>query len=253
MDVITTTTGALSRRSLMKLAFAAACMLPAHVALAGCSSSDASSSASGGRTRDASGNVAGQAGAGAAQKPPAADALAAGSAQAPAATGSGSKSETPRVLVAYFSGTGHTERVAQIAAEGLGADVFVITPTQSYTSDDLNYNNEASRVCAEHDDPNRHVELEAVTPEGFDDYDVVLVGYPIWWQHASWVLDDFVAGSDFTGKDVIPFCTSASSPLGESASDLAALAGTGDWREGVRFSAGAGEDDVRAWAQGLGL
>lgn len=128
-----------------------------------------------------------------------------------------------------------------------------VTGIQPYTSDDLNYNNEASRVCAEHDDPNRHVELEAVTPEGFDGYDVVLVGYPIWWQHASWVLDDFVTGNDFTGKDVVPFCTSAASPLGESASDLVALAGTGDWREGVRFSAGVGEDEVRAWTQGLGV
>lgn len=247
MDV----TGIVSRRSLVKLAFAAACALPAHVALAGCSSSDAGSSASGDRTQDALGSAADRSGAGAAQKPPAVDMSAAGSAQK--ATSADGDDVGSRVLVAYFSGTGHAERVAQIAAEELGADVFVITPVQPYTSDDLNYNNGASRVCAEHDDPNRHVELEAVTPEGFDGYDVVLVGYPIWWQHASWVLDDFATGNDFTGKDVVPFCTSAASPLGESASDLAALAGTGDWREGVRFSAGVGEDEVRAWAQGLGV
>ena len=159
----------------------------------------------------------------------------------------------PRVLVAYFSGTGHTERVAQLAAEQLGADTFVITPIEPYTSDDLNYNDESSRVCREHDDPNRSVEPEVVTPEDFAGYDTVLVGYPIWWQHASWVLDGFVTGNDFTGKDVIPFCTSAASPLGESASDLAALAGMGDWRDGVRFSASVGEEDVRSWVDSLEL
>lgn len=215
-------TSVLSRRSFMKLAFVAACTVPADVALAGCASSNAGPKTS---TVPSTNNAA-----------------------SPAAG-----SVDGRILVAYFSGTGHTERVAQIVAEELGADVFVITPVEPYTRDDLNYNNEASRVCQEHDDPSRHVELEVVTPEGFDEYATVLVGYPVWWQHASWVLDDFVSQNDFEGKTVIPFCTSASSPLGESASDLAAMAQAGDWQEGVRFSSGVGEDEVRAWVGALQL
>lgn len=250
MDITTTTTSAptnvLSRRSLIKLAFAAACTLPAQAALAACSSSEGASKTTASQAAEKDRKSAGTS----AKEPPAA---ARDSAQAPAAADGGSQAGTPRVLVAYFSGTGHTERVAQLAAEQLGADTFVITPIEPYTSDDLNYNDESSRVCREHDDPNRSVGLEVVTPEGLAGYDTVLVGYPIWWQHASWVLDGFVTGNDFTGKDVIPFCTSAASPLGESASDLAALAGTGDWRDGVRFSASVGEEDVRSWVDSLEL
>lgn len=81
--------------------------------------------------------------------------------------------------------------------------------------------------------------------------EVVLLGYPIWWGGASWVLDDFVRGNDFTGKVVYPFCTSASSPLGSSADDLAELAGTGDWQEGVRFAIGADETSVAEWLIGI--
>lgn len=240
-------TNVLSRRSLVKLAFVAACALPAQVALAGCSSSTGTP---GTATRQGSEKGDGSAGTSVGKDPASAN----GSAQGPTtADADGGKDKMPRVLVAYFSGTGHTERVAQLAAEQLGADTFVITPIEPYTSDDLNYNDESSRVCREHNDPNRSVELEVVTPEGVAGYDTVLVGYPIWWQHASWVLDGFVTGNDFTGKDVIPFCTSAASPLGESASDLAALAGTGDWRDGVRFSASVGEEDVRSWVDSLGL
>ena len=240
-------TNVLSRQSLVKLASVAACALPAQVALAGCSSSTGTPGTATGQESE---KGDGSAGTSVGKDPASAN----GSAQAPAtADADGAKDKMPRVLVAFFSGTGHTERVAQLAAEQLGTDTFVITPTKPYTSEGLNYNDESSRVCREHDDLDRPVELEVVTPEGFDDYDVVLVGYPIWWQHASWVLDDFVTGNDFTGKDVIPFCTSAASPLGESATDLAELAGTGDWRDGVRFSAGVGEEDVRSWVDGLEL
>lgn len=225
----------LSRRSLVKLAAVAALALPANVALAGCSPSngDAPASQPAGST-----------------KAPAGASKSAASNDAPAAA---APSQGSPVLVAYFSATGHTQKVAEVVADQLGADVFVITPKQPYTSEELNYNDESSRVCREHDDPDRSVELEVVTPEGFDGYETVFVGYPTWWQHASWVLDDFVTGNDFTDKRVVPFTTSASSPLGESASDLAALAGTGDWDEGVRFAASVGEDEVRAWVDGLEL
>ena len=161
---------------------------------------------------------------------------------------------TGQILVAYYSATGHTENVANLIAQATGADTFVITPAEPYTSDDLNYNDESSRVSTEHEDPDgRHVELEQITPDNFDSYNTVFVGYPIWWGGASWVLDDFAIGNDFTGKTVIPFCTSSSSGLGQSAANLAELAATGDWQEGMRFSARADEGDVQEWLDELGI
>lgn len=167
-------------------------------------------------------------------------------------SGSNAQSESS-ILVAYYSAQGHTESVANTLADELNADTFVITPTQPYTREDLNYNNDDSRVSTEHLDENRHVELETITPENFDSYDTILIGYPIWWANAAWVIDDFVTENDFSGKTVIPFCTSASSPLGESGTLLADMAGTGDWQEGIRFSSSVDEEEVRQWANELGL
>lgn len=130
--------------------------------------------------------------------------------------------------------------------------MFVTTPAQPYSDEDLNYNNVSSRVSIEQNDPDgRHVELETITPEGSDGYDTVLVGYPIWWGEAAWVVDDFVSGNSFDGKTVIPFCTSASSPLGQSGSLPSVIAGSGDWQEGMRFRSSAYDSDVRTWVQGL--
>ena len=171
-----------------------------------------------------------------------------------AATEPASSPDPGSVLVAFYSAQGHTERVAQAAADALGADLFAITPAEPYSDDDLNYNDSNSRVSREHEDESlRTVELEQVTPDGWADYDTVLLGYPIWWGIAAWPTDGFVSGNDFSGKTVIPFCTSASSPIGESGSNLAELAGTGDWQEGQRFSSGAEDDEVTSWAQGLEL
>ena len=79
------------------------------------------------------------------------------------------------------------------------------------------------------------------------------VYYPIWWGIAAWLVDTFVENNDFTGKTVIPFCTSSSSDIGDSGNLLADLAGTGDWQEGMRFRSGADEADVQEWVNGLGL
>lgn len=155
-------------------------------------------------------------------------------------------------LVVYFSATGNTERAAQTIASTLGADTFVIVPAQPYTDADLNWRDESSRVCAEHDDPaGRHVELQQAQIPNLDAYDTVFFGYPTWQLQASWVVDDVATGNDFTGKTVHPFTASSSSPLGDSAANLATLAGTGDWGEGVRFSSGVSADDVTAWLDGL--
>ena len=155
------------------------------------------------------------------------------------------------VLVAYFSATGNTEGVATAIAGRLGADVFVIEAADPYTEADLNYNDDASRTSVKRAD-GTNPELAQVTPDGWADYDTVLLGYPIWWGEAAWPLRTFVEGNDFAGKTVVPFCTSASSGIGRSGELLAEAAGAGDWREGERFSAGSA-DEAADWAAGLGL
>ena len=159
-----------------------------------------------------------------------------------------------KTLVVYFSATGNTERVAEMIAETTGGDLFELEPADPYTDEDLNYNDENSRVSQEYADESlRNVELVATTAEGFDEYENVFVGYPVWWGIAAWPVNTFIEANDFTGKTVIPFCTSASSGLGESGELLAELAGTGDWLEGMRFRSGASEEDVVAWVESLGL
>ena len=162
--------------------------------------------------------------------------------------------EEPRVLVAYFSATGNTEGVAGAIAEATGGGLFAITPADPYTSADLDWTDEDSRVVHEYENPEeRDVALAQETPAGWDDYDVVFIGYPIWWGIAAWPVSSFVAANDFDGKTVIPFCTSSSSGLGESGDLLAELAGTGTWLEGQRFRGGASQADVAAWVESLDL
>ena len=159
-----------------------------------------------------------------------------------------------KTLVVYFSATGNTERVAEMIAETTGGDLFELELSDPYTDEDLNYNDENSRVSQEYADESlRNVELVATTMEGFDEYENVFVGYPVWWGIAAWPVNTFIEANDFTGKTVIPFCTSASSGLGESGELLAELAGTGDWLEGMRFRSGASEEDVVTWVESLGL
>ena len=164
------------------------------------------------------------------------------------------ETETGKILVVYYSASGHTERVAQDIAEAAGADLFEIVPTEVYTDDDLNWTNSDSRVSREHDDESlRDVPLTTTEVENWDEYDTVFIGYPIWWGIAAWPVDNFVKNNDFTGKTVIPFATSSSSGMGQSGTLLADMAGTGDWQEGQRFSSGVSDAEVQDWVNGLGL
>lgn len=162
--------------------------------------------------------------------------------------------ESGKTLVVYYSASGTTKRVATAIADAAGADLYEITPVEPYTSDDLNWNNSSSRVSREHDDESlQDFALTEITPADWDFYDTVLIGYPIWWGIAAWPVDNFVKGNDFTGKTVIPFCTSASSGLGDSGNLLEEMAGTGDWQEGHRFSSGASDADAADWVASLDL
>lgn len=164
------------------------------------------------------------------------------------ATTEQTSSDLGNVLVAYYSATGNTERVAQTIADATGGDLFEIEPTEPYTDEDLNWNNEDSRVSREHEDESlRDVPLVNTTVENWGDYDTVFIGYPIWWGIAAWPVDGFVEANDFSDKTVIPFATSASSGMGQSGELLADLAGTGDWQEGMRFSGGVDDAEVQDW------
>ena len=172
----------------------------------------------------------------------------------PAAASGEEQSGDSKILVAYYSATGTTEAVAQTIADAAGADLFEIVPAEPYTGNDLDWTDDSSRVSREHNNESlRNVELTKTTPENWDEYDTVLIGYPIWWGDAAWPVNNFVKDNDFSGKTVIPFCTSASSGIGSSGDILEKLAGTGSWQDGERFSSGASEDNIVAWLNSLGI
>ncbi|HJB25358.1 MAG TPA: flavodoxin [Firmicutes bacterium] len=165
-----------------------------------------------------------------------------------------SRSGVGKTLVVYYSATGNTQQAADLIAEATGADIFELEPADPYTDEDLNWTEEDSRVVREHDNPDaRDVELVADTVENWDSYDTVFIGYPIWWGIAAWPVDGFIEANDFTGKTVIPFCTSSSSDLGDSGNLLEEAAGTGNWLEGQRFSSSVSQEEVQTWVEGLGL
>lgn len=163
-----------------------------------------------------------------------------------------STDEAGKTLVVYYSATGNTENVANYIAAATNGDLFKLEPTEPYSDADLNWTDDNSRVVREHDNPDeRDIALVKSTVENWDEYDTIFIGYPIWWGIAAWPVNGFIEANDFTGKTVIPFCTSSSSGLGESGELLAEMAGTGDWQEGQRFRSGISESDVTAWVESL--
>ena len=245
------------------------------VSLAACSGSNGTGGGSGGSAGGSatSENTSGTETAGTERsETPAAEASET-TAQAPAAETNGEPGEEPtgesgaetagesnaepaggKTLVVYYSATNNTEAVAGYIADATGADLFELVPVEPYTSDDLNWTDRDSRVSREHDDESlRVVELENAVPDNWDEYDTVFIGYPIWWGIAAWPVGGFISANDFTGKTVIPFCTSSSSGLGQSGELLRDAAGTGDWLEGQRFQSRADEDTVKEWVASLEL
>lgn len=157
-----------------------------------------------------------------------------------------------KILVVYYSAQNHTANVAKKIANSLNADIFEIVPKEIYTSSDLDWTNQNSRVSREHNDASlRNVELQNTKVENFDKFDVVLIGYPIWWKVAAWPVNSFVKANDFTGKIVIPFCTSSSSGIGESGKLLEEDALGGTFKEGQRFSSNASDNDIKEFTDNL--
>ena len=158
--------------------------------------------------------------------------------------------EKADVLVIYFSATGNTEGVAQQIAEITEADIYRILPAVPYTEEDLDYSDSETRATREQNDPDARPEI------GSDDislngYKTVFLGYPIWWGQEPRIMDTFVEKYDFDGITVIPFCTSGSSGIGQTGSNLASLAQSGNWLEGRRFGAGAGMEEITEWINEL--
>ena len=155
-------------------------------------------------------------------------------------------------LVACFSATGNTEGVAQHLQALLDADLYEIVPTDPYSDDDLNYNVSDYRANQEQNDPDARPAIDGGV-DNIEDYDVIFLGYPIWWGEAPRIISTFLESYDFTGKTIVPFCTSGSSGMGGSAEHLADLAAEAVWLEGVRFDPGASQKEVASWIDGLGL
>lgn len=157
-----------------------------------------------------------------------------------------------KVLVAYFSATNTTEKLAGYLADGLKSDIYEIVPAVPYTSADLNYGDSSSRTSIEMNDPNARPEISgSVTDMG--QYDTVFLGYPIWWGQAPRIVSTFLESYDFSGKTIIPFCTSGSSGIGSSASNLAALTDGAEWLPGERLDGGSSRETIVEWVNSLGL
>ena len=158
-----------------------------------------------------------------------------------------------KILVAYFSCTGTTEQIAGMIAEQAGADLYEITPETPYTSADLNYGNSSSRTTAEQGDSSARPAI-AGSVDDMGKYDTVFVGYPIWHGQAPKIISTFLESYDFSGKTIVPFCTSHSSGIGSSDANLHGLCSdTAIWKPGERFAAGTSKEGVREWIQNLNI
>ncbi len=156
------------------------------------------------------------------------------------------------ILVAYFSATNNTEGIAQKLADGLDADLYEIEPEVPYTEEDLNYSDSSTRATQEQNDPDARPEISG-SVENMEQYEIVFLGYPIWWGQAPRIMNTFVESYDFDGKTVVPFCTSGSSGFGSSDAALKDAAEGAEWLDGERFSADASDEDIFEWVDSLGL
>jgi len=158
-----------------------------------------------------------------------------------------------KVLVAYFSATGTTKTLAEYAADAMGADLYEIVPEEPYTDDDLNYSDRNTRATVEQNDINARPAISG-SVENMEQYEIVFLAFPIWWGEEPRVMDTFVEAYDFSGKTIVPFCTSGGSGIGSSGRNMQSLS-TGDatWLDGERLSSSASREDMVDWINSLGL
>ena len=152
-----------------------------------------------------------------------------------------------KALVAYFSASGVTKKVSEKLAGAIGADLFEIKPEVPYTSADLNWMDKQSRSTIEMNDPNARPAIAEIC-DNMADYDVVFVGFPVWWYREPSIIDTFIESYDFSGKKIVPFATSGSSGIGNAGSNIQTLAPGAAVDSGIRFAAGVAETELAKWA-----
>ena len=153
-------------------------------------------------------------------------------------------------LVAYFSASGVTRRVAENLAKSAGADLFEIVPEQIYTNADLNWQDKKSRSSVEMNDRNSRPVISSKIDD-IKQYSHVFVGFPVWWYREPSIIDTFMESYDWNGITVIPFCTSGGSGLGDAGKNMQILGKGAKVIDGKRLSGNASEEDLKTWINGL--
>ena len=155
-----------------------------------------------------------------------------------------------RKLVAYFSATGVTAKVAETLAEAIGADIYEIEPAVPYSKADLDWTNQKSRSSIEMSDPASRPVITGKR-DNMEDYDTVFVGFPIWWYVAPHIINTFLESYDLTGKTIVPFATSGGSDMGKTNEKLMPSCAGAKLIEGKVFNHSASHEELAAWVDGL--
>lgn len=154
-----------------------------------------------------------------------------------------------KVLIAYFSASGTTKKVAENLAKASGGEMFEIEPKQKYTNNDLNWMDKNSRSTIEMADKNCRPDIKSKTD--ISKYDYIFVGFPIWWYREPSIIDTFMESYDFSGKTIIPFATSGGSNLGKAPNNMQNLAPNAKVLAGKRLSANASVNDLISWIESI--
>lgn len=157
-----------------------------------------------------------------------------------------------KILVVCFSATGNTKTVAEKVVEATGADYFEIVPEEPYSEDDLNYSDDTCRANREQQDENARPSISG-SIENMDQYEIVLIGHPIWWGTEPRIIDTFMESYDFSGKTLANFCTSGGSGISTSTDNLKALSPNANWLDGRRFSGDSDTEAIQEWINSLNL
>ncbi|MEY8330151.1 aldo/keto reductase [Lachnospiraceae bacterium 48-33] len=161
------------------------------------------------------------------------------------------KNTSNDILVVYFSATGTTKPLAEYAADILNADIYEIVPSDPYTKEDLAYYTNG-RADKEQNDPSARPAISGSVSD-MDKYNTVILGYPIWHGQAPRIINTFLESYDFSGKIILPFCTSHSSGIGSSDTNLHTLAENAKWLDGRRFAAGTGREEIEGWLEEMDI
>ena len=153
-----------------------------------------------------------------------------------------------KTLVAYFSASGVTAKVAANLAKAIGAELYEIAPEIPYTKADLNWMDKKSRSTVEMEDRSSRPAI-GTRVENMEQYDTVFVGFPIWWYREPSIIDTIMEAYDFSGKTIVPFATSGGSGLGDSYKNMKALASSATVKDGKKFSPNASEASLKEWAE----